>query len=105
MAWRSRRTPTPFHASRCLVHGGSMGILLQWQRDLILACGWLNQLRNPRNRCGIGRLKFKFPDQECDAVTASLRIQRVRSLIKLQGLRFADDREILACPLRCQEVL
>jgi hypothetical protein len=75
------------------------------ERNLILAFGWLNQLRNPRNRRRIGRLEIEFLDQERDAVTASLRIQRVRRLIKLQNLRFADDREIRARPLRGQEVL
>ena len=74
--------------------------------DLILAFGWLNQLRNPRNRRRIGRrLETEFLDQECDAVTASLRIQRVRRLIKLQ--RTFGSLTIAKCarPLRCQEVL
>ena len=59
-------------------------------RYLILAFGgWLNQLRNPSNRGRIGRLDSELLDQERDAVTASFRIQRVRSLIKLQNLRLA----------------
>ena len=60
--------------SECIVHGSGLGILLQWQRNLILAFGWLDQLRDPRNRRRIGRLEIEFLDQECDAVTASLGI-------------------------------
>jgi len=48
------------------------------EKNLILACGWLNQLRNPRNRSRIGRLEIELLDQECNAVTPRLRIQRLR---------------------------
>src|SRR4029077_4906350 len=107
MARRSRTTP-PFPASRSHGHFARMATEAEleaqmhqviWsfsERNLIPAFGWLNQLRNPRNRGTIGRLKIELRDQECDAVTASLRIQRVWSLIKLQNLRFANEREILA---------
>src|ERR1700674_3575262 len=101
MAWSSRRTPTPFHTSPWHGHFAAMAKEAELEsanasgdrpfpdrcfsrappraeRNLILAFGGrLNQLRNPRNRGRIGRLKIELLDQEFDAVTPSFRIQSV----------------------------
>jgi hypothetical protein len=49
------------------------------ERNLILG-SWLNQFRNPRNRCGIRRLKIELRDQRLTPVAVEKGTKAVISV-------------------------